>query len=385
MNILILNHEYPPLEGGAANATFHLAREMASQGHAVRVVTLNLFGGPSVSREDGVTVIRLPFRRRRQGAFSYRELLSYWVRGRAVVLKLCRESRPDLLHAFFAFPDGLIAGRAARALGIPCVVSLRGSDVPGFRQGALAAAAYAALRPVLRAQWRRPGVQIVANSEGLRALALRTTPDVDIRVIPNGVDCARFSPAPAAKRKPGPFVILTVGQLVPRKGIGALIDLLPAVRAQTARDVRLTIVGRGRLGGELEKQARAAGVGDVVEFAGHVEPADMPRRYRAADAFVLLSRREGMANALLEALASGLPVVTTGVEGVSELVRDGEEGFVVNPGDRAATIDRIARLVADDALCERMGAKARAKAEAFSWERIVDGYLAVYAQGAGAR
>jgi glycosyltransferase involved in cell wall biosynthesis len=383
VNILILNHEYPPLEGGAANAACHLAREMAAQGHAVRVVTLNLFGGPEVSREGDVTVVRLPFQRRRQGSFSPLELLSYWIRGRAAVPELCREFRPDLLHAFFAFPDGLIAGRAARKLGIPSVISLRGSDVPGFRQGPLAAAAYAVLRPVLRAQWKRADVRVVAN--GLRALARRTAPDVDIRVVPNGVDCGRFSPG--GPRPPGraTLELLTVGQLVPRKGIGELIDLLPAVRERAGRDVRLKIIGRGRLGGELEKQARAAGVGDFVSFAGHVPPADMPRHYREADAFVLLSRREGMANAMLEALASGLPVVTTGVEGVSELVRDGEEGFVVSTGDRAAAVDRISRMVTDDARRGQMGRNARAKAELFSWKRIADGYLAIYNELAGTR
>ncbi|MBN1268097.1 MAG: glycosyltransferase family 4 protein [Kiritimatiellae bacterium] len=378
MRILIVNHEFPPLEGGASNATFNLAREVAAQGHRVWVLTVNLTGGPRVSREHGVVIVRIPFSKRRWGAFSYPELLWFALRAPPVLRLLARRLKVDVVHAFFAVPEGLMVGRLSRQLGMPCVVSLRGSDVPGFREGLVPSLAYPVLRPLLRACWRRPRCSVVANSEGLRFLASRSAPDTDIGVIPNGVDCERFKPTTVARRADAPFLILTVAQLIQRKRIEALIRQMPAIRAQAGRDVRLTVVGRGPLYDELVRVAESCGVREHVEFKGKVEINEMPEEYRKADLLVLCSRREGMPNTVLEAMASGLPVIATRVESIDELITHGTEGFVVGQDALDEITPYVVRLVRNENERRTMGEHARERVISYSWGAVASAYIGVY-------
>ncbi|EFL52525.1 glycosyl transferase group 1 [Solidesulfovibrio fructosivorans JJ]] len=380
LRLLLLNYEYPPLGGGAGNATANMARELAALGHVVRVVTAAYGDLPKREVVDGYEVWRLPALRRHADHCSPLEMLSFTASAMLALPAMAREFRPDACVAFFGIPCGPAAWALRVLRGVPYIVSLRGGDVPGFQPYDLAA--YHKLTgPFIRFLWKR-AAHVVANSRGLADLARKSAGQIPIRMIPNGVDAARFCPDAAATRE-GPVRLLFVGRLVRQKGLDVLLDAL--ARLPESACFEATIVGDGPLRGELADRTARLGLKDRVRFAGWVSRADMPDELRRADAFVFPSRDEGMPNAVLEAMASGLAVAATRIAGNEELVLDGETGFLVPPDDAASLAGVLVKLVADRTLCSRLGRAGRERAEReYSW-RVVAGAYADLCRSVGTK
>jgi glycosyltransferase involved in cell wall biosynthesis len=201
--------------------------------------------------------------------------------------------------------------------------------------------------------------RILVPSEYVRdSLVVRGTPNERIAVLPYGVDIGRFRPAARLARDTArPLRILFVGTLSQRKGVKYLLE---AVRRLPPTDLELVMVGR-----MLGSPAAFAPYAGSFHHVPHVPFHEVHALYQAADIFVYPSLHEGSAFAVYEALASGLPVVTTPNAG--SVVREGEEGFLVPIRDVDALAERIERLRRDPALRAAMGRKARARAEAFTW------------------
>ncbi|MFO1292813.1 MAG: glycosyltransferase [Rubrivivax sp.] len=282
--------------------------------------------------------------------------------------RLRRARRLDLIDAHFGFPDGHAATLLGRWLGVPVTITLRGTEP---RQ---------AQDPVLRRSLQRAldrATRVFAVSESLRqvALGLGIAPD-KVRVVGNGVDLHRFQPLPRSQARAALGlaadvpVLVSVGGLVERKGFHRVIELLPALRARHPGLVYLVVGGpspEGDLSEALRRQVQAAGLEDAVRFLGPLAPDQLGGPLSAADVFVLATRNEGWANVFLEAMACGLPVVTTAVGGNAEVVCRPELGIVVPFGDASALQQAIG-----DALARRWDAAAiRRWAEANGWERRV--------------
>jgi glycosyltransferase involved in cell wall biosynthesis len=188
-----------------------------------------------------------------------------------------------------------------------------------------------------------------------------------LRVVHCGVDPAEFDPGDGAAAKialaapaPGPFRVLYVGRLVPFKGQAILIEAIAALRAKGI-DARLTMIGEGPARVGAESRAAQAGLNGEVRFAGAVGQDEIRSHYAAADVFCLPSFAEGVPVVLMEAMAMRVPVVTSQIMGIAELVDDGEQGLLVRPGrsdELAAALERLAR---DPALRERLGRSGREK------------------------
>ncbi|MEZ6194481.1 MAG: glycosyltransferase [Planctomycetota bacterium] len=256
--------------------------------------------------------------------------------------------RYDLLDGHFAYPAGFAAVRTGRVFDIPSVVTLRGtmaSYLGDGRRGAIL-------------ETLRGATRLVAVSSSLARLAREVAgEDLDVRVIGNGVDTELFRSGDreAARRElglgdRGP-VLLTVGGLVPRKGVHRVLEALPDLVRKHPDLVYLVVGGagvEGDFGGVLRERVAALGLEDHVRFTGPVPPEDLPTCYRAADLFVLSTSNEGWANVLQESLACGLPVVATDVGGNREVVGGETHGLVIPFGDPRALATAL-----DDALAAR--------------------------------
>lgn len=286
-----------------------------------------------------------------------------------VLRRLRREGRMDVLDAHFAYPDGYAASLLGRWLGVPMTVTLRGTEVRH--------AATPALRPqVSRAL--HAAVRVFAVSDSLRRLALQLgVPAERTQVVGNGVDAARFRPLPRDICRaelgiaPTAPVLVSVGALTERKGFHRVIELLPALRERWPGLVYLIVGGAGPEGdwrARLESEVRSRGLDDAVRFLGAVAPERLSVPLSAADVFVLATRNEGWANVFLEAMACGLPVVTTDVGGNREVVAHDGLGLVVPFGDAAALAEAIGRALASD--WDR--AAIRDHAEQNDWARRVE-------------
>jgi colanic acid/amylovoran biosynthesis glycosyltransferase len=184
-----------------------------------------------------------------------------------------------------------------------------------------------------------------------------------LRVVHCGVDPAVYTPA--SRDDDGTFRVLSVGRLVPAKGHGVLLEAA-ALAARNGVRLHLTIVGDGPRRERLAALARELGIAEHVTFAGAVSQDALPAMFAAADAFCLPSFAEGLPVVLMEAMATGLPAVTTGVMGIPELVRDGENGVLVPPGRADLVADALGRLARDPELRARLGRAGRARVvEAF--------------------
>jgi colanic acid/amylovoran biosynthesis glycosyltransferase len=181
------------------------------------------------------------------------------------------------------------------------------------------------------------------------------------QVVHCGLDPTEFdrngTPAPPAD---GCFRVLYVGRLVPFKGQAILLEAVASLRA-TGIDARLTLIGEGPSRRDLERRAHELGLAGAVEFAGAVGQDEIRDRYAAADAFCLPSFAEGVPVVLMEAMAMCLPVVTTRVMGIAELVDDGESGLLVPPGRADELARALGRLARDPELRRRLGRGGREK------------------------
>lgn len=280
-----------------------------------------------------------------------------------------------LIDAHFAYPDGYAATLLARWFGVPCAITLRGTEVPHSRNSVI--------RPLL-AQALLRADRVLAVSESLRQLAIELgMPAAKGRVVGNGVDIDKFSPVDRrdARRRwnlpDNAKVLISVGALVERKGVHRVIECLPSLIARHP-GLRYLVVGGGSPEGNMEAELRAQvdslSLQAHVVFCGPMKPADLSMVLSAADVFVLATRNEGWANVFLEAMACGLPVITTDVGGNREVVSDPALGRIVPFGDATALGHAL-----DDALVQHWDRdRIIAHARANTWDERVKVLIAEF-------
>ena len=373
MKILMLNYEFPPIGGGAGNANLCLLKEYAGNSELTLDV---LTSGPKPGffeekPAENITIYRVGVHKKHLHFWRKVEVIEWLVKAGSHYRRLVRQRDYDLAHAFFGFPTGYLCLRTARRL--PYIISLRGSDVPG--EHARLKIDYRILGPVFKRIWRRASA-LVACSEGLRQRALRFLPDVSIDVIPNGVDLERFYHAEAGARQEM-LRLLTVGRLSVTKRVDMLIDAVEILYKEGVK-AHLTIVGSGALEQQLRHSISQKGLGEVIKMTGRVGAEEMPRLYRQGDILVSATMQEGMSNAMLEAMASGLPIVTTRCEGVEELV--GDNGIVLGEAGGEVIAEAVKKIAHDREGYRRMSEAARNRANSFMWSSVADRYIRRYRQ-----
>ena len=366
MRILFLTPSYLPEVGGAERQLELLSRELCSRGHQVSIVTQRVPGSPSRETLDGVHVHRLfpcalPAGLQSPVAIAL-TVLYLLVRGRQFDAVQCMSL-------------------SVHAVGVALVRPLWRYRWVGRMA---CAGLFGDLAPI-RSGWRRRLMRWAVNrASKVIALSCDVAREMEefgiargrIEVMYNAVDTERFRPRDRSYA--GASRLLFAGRLAEQKNVGALIEALacPGLEACV-----LTLAGTGELAESLVRQAGECGVGDRVRFAGLI--GDMAPVYSEHDVFVLPSLGEGMSNALLEAMASGMPTVCTEASGTVDVIRPGENGVLVQEPSAAALAEALRRVRAASAdERARMGASARQRVlEACSAGALVDRLEAVYGGG----
>jgi glycosyltransferase involved in cell wall biosynthesis len=360
MRVTVLLRCLAMMHGGGE--THHLAwiRELQRIGDEVTVITGRpLLAAPRFELDRSITVLRSPYFRdvvyRMQGRRGFGRLGSQllhadeeWFCHAAWRAIAAAPHPPDVVHV-----NAVSQAARLRRGSVPVSVCLFG--LPHARY-------FADLRLA---------DAVVADGWSARHLPAALGRDVDN--VPKGVDSDRFRPdglnLRAERGLRGKRVALVASRLVPIKNVGLAIDAM-TIAAASRPDLVLLIAGEGPLGPELKRRAGAAGISDRVLFLGHVPPEDMPGWYRSADFYVLSSDFDNSPNVLLEAMASGLPIVSTDVGGVREYLKDQVNGLVVPARDAPALARAMTTYADDPDLTSRVGRLNRDEAvSTYSWAR----------------
>ena len=285
-----------------------------------------------------------------------------------------RRSRPDVVHTHQA--NGLFyAANAARLAGVPTIVHTEhGKHYAASRSKAWLG--YLGALHVSR-------FYCLSRNMADEAIAAGVAPRRKVRTIHNGIDLTRFRDPgdPAALRSslgipPDAPIIGTAGRLAEIKRQDVLIRAFGAVRSRVPT-AHLVIVGEGDLRAELVALAESLGVADRVHFAGYT--SDPQHYHHLFDVFALTSRSEGMPQALIESGVAGRPAIATRVGGVPEMIDDGENGLLIEPGDVEALTDGLHRLLVDKELARRLGSANRVRVESrYDIGRMADDYQRDY-------
>jgi glycosyltransferase involved in cell wall biosynthesis len=285
--------------------------------------------------------------------------------------------RPDILHCHL-IPSNIIAKPLGALLGVPVLINHDHTNDTRRAESRLLLA--------LDRFSNRFASHIVAVSASCRDFLItrESIPTSDVTLVPNAIDLRRFSPASARRDQArverglpaSARVVAGVGRLNPQKNFALFLDIAAQLAPQFP-DLHFLLAGDGPEEKMLREKAAALGISDRVTFSGYV--ADTRLVYLAADVLLMPSRYEGLPMALLEAMAMGLPVVASQLDGIAEVIGDGREGFLVPSDNASLFVERTAALLQDADLSSRIAQNARAKIEAsFSVERMTSAVEEIY-------
>jgi glycosyltransferase involved in cell wall biosynthesis len=346
------------VRAGMETVTARLALDLRERGHRVSIVCIESSGPLEPELQAaGVSVAVVP-------ALG----LATNLRAPALVSWL-KADRPDVVHTHSG--AWLKGARAARTAGVPAVVhTVHGllDHEPWYSD-------------FLKRRAAACSDAVVAVSEDLRSYLLSRTrlAAADVLTIPNGIDTRLFSPGPSTRAElvadsEGRFVIGCVARLSHVKNHELLLRAFHEAH-RVHSDMLLVLVGDGPLRGDCEALARDLGIADSVRFEG--DRQSIPKWYRCFDAFALASRSEGTSMSILEAMASGCPVVATDVGGNAALI--GDTGLLVSSGDAPALAAALVSVRSSPETARRMSAASRQRVmELFSQRVMVDRYEALY-------
>jgi len=360
----MLNYEYPPLGGGASPITAALSGYLVAAAHEVDVVTMGFRGLPPYEEHGGLRIFRVPAWRRSQVVCSTPEMFTYLPAACWRALQLDRQAPYDLIHAHFIIPTSPV-GVALRALRHrPLVVSLHGSDVPGYNPDRFTLG-HRVLGPAWR--WLTRQADAIVSPSAYLADLLRSQSDVPVTVIPHGFDPPPVSHVDRQRR------LLLVSRLFPRKGVQYFLE---AVAGLPRNGWEIIVAGDGPSRAELESQAARLGV--EVRFAGFVQGQELQDLYAGGTIFVFPSLRESFGVVLLEAMNAGCAVIASAISGIPEVV--GDAGVLVPPANVPALREALSTLMSNEAAVAGYQAKAQERATLFRWPAIIRQYETLYDQ-----
>ncbi len=385
MRILVVSTAFPrDADDPTVKWLAEAIRRLRARGYAIEVFTSAYKGGGNTTL-DGIPIHRFRYFFRRWENLTHEESAPdrmrrslfyamlpafYLLFGSIAIWRLQRRERYDIVHVHWPLPHavfGWVARAARRRTRV--VMQFYSIELRWVNER------IAILRGFLRRAIRTADRVVAISTATAREVSALAGADVPIEVIPYAVEMPSHKTSPHDEA-----TILYVGRLVERKGVAYLIDA-----SVSLPKARIVIIGDGPERAALEQRAADRGVIDRVEFRGWVTPGDLDRAYSSATVFALpavVDKRgdtEGLGMVLLEAMSYDVPVVTTALGGITDIVEHEKTGLLVPPNDADALAAALKRLIDDRALAARLGTAGEKMIEQrFSWPHIVDQFAYLY-------
>jgi len=385
MNVLFLTHSFPRSEGDAAGSfILRLAVALRGEGITVRVVAPAAAGVPASAEIEGVRVERFRYAPRRYEKLAYTgnmasDVASSWSAKLALVgfmgsdfvhsVRARRSFDPQVVHAHWWFPNGVVGAWLGRLSGVPLVTTLHGTDVRLARTIAVA-------KPMF-AHVLKHSAAVTAVSHWLKDEVEALVPGVHPVVAPMPVATDLFSPGAGRDGQR----LLFVGRLMPQKGADHLVHALASMKSKASLD----IVGDGPSRAALGELAQQLGVSSRIRWHGQLSHSELPALYQRAAAVVVPSVEEGLGLVAVEALLCETPVVAFDSGGLRDVIQHNKTGVLVKAGDRAALAGALDDLLARDGGGSELGRAGRLYAlSAFAPASAARRYAGIYRQVLGA-
>ena len=386
MRVCFISRRFFPAISGMSVYALNLLRQLVADGHDVVMISqyradadgIGVYGGGPPPEVPGVRVVGLESVGEQAVALGLPADFEADVATMIEAVEAEHALKPfDVIHAQYGYPTGLAALEASRRLGVPNVVSIQGGD--GHWVGGCCTTHKAAMQAVLN---HAGAVLIGSRSFAEEVSGHHGTPLDRFTIVPGATDVDRFRPHP--EREIGSLgarpTLLYHGRVDLRKGVLELIDAF-AQLADARRDLRLVVSGIGPDVAAVGERVEMLGLGDRVELLGYSSYDQAPRIYHRGDLFVSPTYSEGFSNTILEAMASGLPIVSTRTVGVVDCLVDDQNALLVEPMDVDGLASAISTLLDDDDLRERLANQALDEVRTlYSWPAVVRQIEHVYAR-----
>lgn len=404
MRICLLSYRGNPYCGGQGIYIYYLSRALRELGHEVEVVS----GPPYPQVAEGIPLHRLDslnlyetedsvwrilsrlydpvnlYEALSVGTGTFPEPLTFSLRAYRKIKALLHERRFDVIHDNQCLGYGLLL---LKRLGIPVVATIH-HPIPIDRDMAIAQARYPWRKLLIRRWYAFCGMQgrvarrlerivTVSNSSARSIEQAHGVNQNSMRIVHNGIDTELFREVNGVPKHPNSLVLVNSGEQS-LKGVPYLLQAIRMLKDGTG--IKLTVVGSPVPDGQYLKLIRQYGIEDMVTFTGRVTADELVRHYSEAEVCVVPSLYEGFGLPAAEAMACGLPVVSTTGGALPEVVgRDGEAGILIPPAQPEALAAAITRLLADAPLRRKMGEAGRRRIESeFTWQRAAQKTVEVY-------
>lgn len=363
MKIAILTSRFPPEGiGGTEFLSYNTAKYLAKSGNEVYVITSGGKEAPAQEIKEGFNICRISYPK-----LSSFGVLIFWVRIYFYIKKI----NPDIVHCQTAQmgPPCLLA---KKMLGIPYIVFGHGSDIY---------LSWKFKKTISKTIFSSAGAVVALTNHMKNAMAKYCKKEIII--IPNGASMEDFgglskeTARTKLKISPQEKVILFVGRIITLKGVEYLVEAFLTVKKKI-QNVKLFLLGEGEQFQEVQSIVKKSKLVNEVIFTGNVPVEDIPCYMAASDIFVLPSLSEGFPLVIIEAMASGLPIVATKVTGLPEIVKDGENGFLVEAKNPDQIAEKVLLLLKDDNLRERISKINKERSKEYSLENVVDKLEKIY-------
>ena len=362
----MLCYEYPPVGGGGAKVVNGLTHELSKKDCEIDLVTMGFKDLPSFEKIGNLNIHRIKCIRLKRNVCTYPEMILYIILAIPKILKLCKKNKYQINHTHFIFPDGILATVVKILKGPPYIITAHGSDVPGYNPDR-----FKLLHKFLLPLWKlvtSNSEKIILPSKNLEALVKKINPELKTAVIPNGIELDKFSSNVMKKKQ-----ILIVTRMFKRKGVQYFLEAVKDID----HDYAVNIVGDGPYLQTLKNIARENNL--EINFLGYVDNlSDQLRRlYEESEIFVFTSESENFPVVLLEAMLSGMAIVTTNDNGCAEVV--GNTAILVESKNSNAIKESLVKLINDAELIRELKFAARKRVEEiYSWENIAQEYSDLY-------
>lgn len=362
----MLCYEYPPIGGGGAKVVRGLTHELREMDCEIDLVTMGFKKLPEFESIGNLKIHRVKCIRLRKNICTFPEMFLYTILAIPLILKLCRKNKYHINHTHFIFPDGILAFAVKLLRGLPYIITAHGSDVPRYNPDR-----FKLHHKFLLPFWKlitSNSEKIILPSKNLETLVKKINPKVKTDIIPNGIELNKFSSNILKKKQ-----ILIVTRMFKRKGVQYFLEAVKELE----HDYTINIVGDGPY---LETLKDMSQENDLkINFLGYIDNLSdqLKKLYEESEIFVFTSESENFPVVLLEAMLSGMAIITTNDSGCAEVV--GDAALLIESKNSKAIKESLARLINDSKLSRNLQLAARKRVEEkFSWENTAKKYFNLY-------